>query len=168
MADQSRPIQTATAGLLSLLQVKNRGQNPDVLEGNVQPVLDMVPWWLRGDSIPGDLITVLSAVSENFSFDLVTAGNSDWLYIHCARVNLFTAVAGANVQLLLFKSIPGQSSIIWASPIEVAVAQHGAFTATAEVRDLWVPPGYQLLGAVADAAIGNELKMGALTTRVRI
>jgi len=43
------PLQVRASGLLGLLQLKDRGQNPNELVGDVVPTVDMVPWWLRGE-----------------------------------------------------------------------------------------------------------------------
>ncbi len=52
MSDPSKPIQGPLPGFLSLLSLKNLGQLPDTLQGNVQPVLDLGGYFLRGQAIP--------------------------------------------------------------------------------------------------------------------
>jgi len=52
-----KPIQTIPMGLLSLLQLKQQGQNPDTLSEVVNPVVDLLQFWLQYQSI--DITTAL-------------------------------------------------------------------------------------------------------------
>lgn len=44
---QSGPIQVIPQGLLGFLNLKNNGQNPNTLDSNVMPVIDLTSWWFE-------------------------------------------------------------------------------------------------------------------------
>jgi len=46
-----RPVNPRADGFLSLLQLKNLGRNPEALLENIQPQLDMLPWYLASQAI---------------------------------------------------------------------------------------------------------------------
>jgi len=46
MSAPSGPVQVIPPGFLGLLNLKNQGRIPDVLQGNFQPTLDMLEWLL--------------------------------------------------------------------------------------------------------------------------
>jgi len=52
-----RPIQAQANGLLSLLGLKNRGSNPELLSELVQPTVDLREWYLSSNivNLGGDL-----------------------------------------------------------------------------------------------------------------
>jgi len=47
MSSQWGPIQVIPGGLLGLLNIKNRGKNPDTLDSNVVPTIDLTSWWFE-------------------------------------------------------------------------------------------------------------------------
>src|SRR5690606_41432045 len=51
MSLDSGPIQTPAPGFLSLLNLKNKGLLPDVLKGNLQPVVDLADYFARGAAL---------------------------------------------------------------------------------------------------------------------
>jgi len=79
----SGPIQSGTAGLLSLLEVKNLGRNPDSLLDAVTPTLEMVPWWLRAQSVPYQAADVADGAGAG-SMLAFGASEKQWIYLHHA------------------------------------------------------------------------------------
>ncbi len=83
MAMNSGPIQTFTAGLLSLLQIKNRGLNPDILVGSVQPNLPMEGFWLRGSMEPVVSNVFAPVLPGNATLiTLLSVPNNEWWFVH--------------------------------------------------------------------------------------
>ena len=167
MADPSRPIQTSTAGLLSLLQIKNRGQNPDVLQGNVQPTLDMVPWWLRGDSVPVHGVGVLAFSQENFG--VIEAAPQEWILLHSYYAAVYGVAAGSpRILLTVYDDTPGGGPTIWTSDVSPTDTVGGADYSINRVRDFWLPPCFRIHATVFDGTVADQYAYGALITRVRV
>jgi len=86
MSAPSGPIQNIPPGLLGLLNLKNTGRLPDVLNGTVQPTVDLQDWWLRSVAIqlvatpsrsvaPGVVQDFVPFVAPN---DITVPGNEWW------------------------------------------------------------------------------------------
>lgn len=164
-----RPIQTAAPGLLSLLQLKNLGKNPDVLLEEVRPTLEMVPWWLRGDSIPVYEAAISAATSELLSPAVLATAQNEWLYIH-SLTGWWTAVtnpspAGSGVELRITEV--GSGNPIYRGPWVPGADINTIGSATATLRDFWVPPGYQVQLLMV-GSIGDFYAIGGYVTRVQI
>ncbi len=160
MSVPSKPIQAAAPGFLALLGVKNLGANPDTLQGDIAPQIDMEGWYLRGQhQILSTLATCLAAAPQSFAFypldgatglrgtvDL-TVPTSAWRYVH--RFSIFSATFSAND--LLYAVLAHRRSLGGVSydyfPIGEtfgAYAFHSGAGIAGSIGDFWVPPGHQI------------------------
>jgi len=159
-----RPIQTGTAGLLSLMAMKNVGKNPDSLLETVTPTLDMVEWWMRSEARPESVDGVMAATSESFTPVGTIAHEREWVYVHYGFFVISSAVSTITVSANIQKPAPGPQTI-WGSDFSDSKANAGVFFSVLGVRDLWIPPGFRLTFN-AFGVIGDSIGYGALTTRV--
>lgn len=182
---ENGPIQIFPPGLLGFLQLKNSGQNPSILDGTVQPSLEMLPWLFlgRADSLqvgfaPASIGGNLSAAT--FRSDAVSSApgtfnvpNSQWWYVHYLDLG-FTPGAGATAW-----SWPwiGFQMDVGATAKNIAVATLGGIPNTSSnqpfqlsARDFFVPPGSALgFGInVTNAGADNIASLAGLITRLPI
>lgn len=86
MSAPSGPIQVIPPGLLGMLQLKNVGQLPDVLQGNVQPVLELRDWLLHANELYG--LASLNQAAGNYDSTMVSMNTpvvipqGEWWYLH--------------------------------------------------------------------------------------
>jgi hypothetical protein len=160
-----RPIQNATAGFLSLLNIKNVGKNPDTLLESVQPIVNMEPWWLRGAVsavLPGATI-VATGGSQNLTFASPAEGS--WLYVDQFQLELVMPVfvAGNNVRVVVTDLVSGIT--FWSTDFGVKANVPDVFAANeravVRISKLWVPPG-KVLQAQWNATAGDQLIFGDL------
>lgn len=164
-----RPIQTNTAGLLSLLGIKNVGKNPDALLEVVQPTSEMGAWWLRGASFPFYQEKVLAANDE--AVDFITAANNEWVHFHYGFGFMFAPSPGTDnaINLLILKAT-GVTQLIWATKLQyIDTASGGSPSATATLPDhgIWIPPGFTLR-LNCYGTIGDTAGLAGLVTRVQV
>jgi hypothetical protein len=163
---QSGPIQVIPPGLLGLLQIKSpSGENPNLLNNDVQPVLDMLPWWLRANRIVSQVnagrtlaINSINAFTA-FSPNAILVPESEWWYVHSFTVAFDCAGGGSATMMgpaLQFNQV---GTLRWRTlmPVVAALAAAGgALAMTAE--DFWAPPGSQLGFYISEVA-GADLQI---------
>lgn len=163
-----RPIQTATAGFLSLLGLKNLGRNPDTILGEVRPAVDMNGWWLRGASEPYYQEEVLTAAAQ--AVDFLVVPPNEWVYFHYGFGFLFTPTPNQSDAINLLVVKDNATQLIWTTPLQfVQQASGGTPAATAMLPEqgLWVPPGFTMR-LNCYGTIGDTAGLGGLITRVRV
>lgn len=154
MAAPSGPIQTIPKGLLGLLQLKSRGQMPDVLNGNVQPSVDMLHMWLQASAeVPLGVFAVALAAGtvgqQVFSpTPLLIPENEIWYVHHYTVVALCPASTDAAYNFQPMIRYTRLGTILWVGLTEfgstVQGAAAGARRAAITARDFWAPPGSEL------------------------
>ena len=169
MPGPHRPIQTSTAGLLSLLSINNVGQNPDILEGNVQPALEMVPWWLRGNS--AQMRALFTSVIADFAFQPVEfqASPNEWLYLEMVQgeASGAAAVTDGGLHLYIYQASL-TSFVLWRGPfIERRAFSTTGFGAHWSERGVWVPPGFGL-GLISNGDAGDFVALSGYGFRIQV
>jgi len=86
MSAPSGPVQVIPPGLLGMLQLKNVGQLPDLLQGNIQPTLELRDWMLHANE-EYQLASLNQALgtydSTMFSMNTpVIIPQGQWWYVH--------------------------------------------------------------------------------------
>lgn len=159
MSLPSKPIQGALPGFLALLGVKNLGLNPDVLVGQVAPVLELGPWYLRGQQRYLSSVATLAAATVNGNFYPITGGGSlngtvdltvpenEWWYVQ--NFSVFSTQLSANdllfLKLGMRRNLGGVAyNYFWQSPEFGAFAYHAGGALTGFAEPFWAPPGFQL------------------------
>lgn len=102
----SRPIQSPQAGYLGMLGLKNMGKLPDVAEDNVQPVVDIQPFYTAGNRrYSFGSTNALAAGAAGFENLVATTGtftvpaNKVWIldggdaYVEVAAASVFSVGA---------------------------------------------------------------------------
>jgi len=166
MAIDKGVLQPAAPGLLSALQLKQKGKNPDTLSDTVVPMLDLTHWY-NADVVKVESARRLLDPTQKYSGltemtapgALVVPDNEIW-WLRSAVAHIFLeegdggSGAGVNVQQLAAcvqtrqLDIGGQGPGLYMGPIYDA----GGFTFTPSgwvysepLRDIWAPPGAKLL-----------------------
>jgi len=87
--EPSGPIQLIPPGLLGLLQIKSpAGQNPNVLNADVQPGIDLEAWWKRANRQVWGLnsgVTLPAAAYGNiaqYSPNAIAVPQNQWWFVH--------------------------------------------------------------------------------------
>lgn len=78
MAIEKGVLQPAPPGLLSLLQLKQRGKNPDTLSDTVVPVVDLTEWYavLDREFLQWELVMDGGAGGAEFAFNFVAGADA--------------------------------------------------------------------------------------------
>lgn len=154
MAAPAGPIQVQPAGLTGLLQLKNWGVRPDILQGSVLPNLDMEPWWLRGSMEP--LVRFANAINLGAfpvgvsHVAIAQVPDREWWYVH--HLAVVTQVTNNTGRVEAYLGVSLQGAVLGAVPDytvagPVICAPQGAADPAAAVvsaRGFWVPPGGRL------------------------
>lgn len=146
MSQQWGPIQIIPPGLLGYLQVKNVGQNPNTLDSNIQPTLELLHWLLRARQVSVDPNTYargfLTANRGFLSWTVpLIAAQDEWWYI--AHYNIASVVVGAGDSIVYkpaWRSGQGGVYEIGDGYETLAVGQRGLIGGDG----LWLPPGGEL------------------------
>lgn len=176
---QSGPIQLLPAGLLGLLQLKSpAGRNPEVLEGNVQPTIDLLEQYLLQASevwnINSSVALPTGQGARRFSPNSMIVPQSEYWYVH--RYTIWTATLAAG------DTVTGVLPAIYETPVgavRVVILpswnQRGGAATTGQqsvngAGGFWARPGselgFWLEGLVAAATVTFNADM--LFTRLRI
>jgi hypothetical protein len=169
-AEPSGPIQLIPPGLLGLLQIKSpAGQNPNVLNADVQPCVDILPWWLRANRqvwAANSGINIAAAIINDFmafSPNSIIVPQNQWWYIHSYNVAVAAGAAGTalgvrqamrwnTVGTIKYQALgegPARSN-------EPLTAASGAILLKAE--GFWMPPGSEL-GFYVGVVTGGDLQV---------
>lgn len=145
------PVQLAPAGLLGLLQLKTGGFNPDALRQDIQPTVEVGPYWLRA---------AYKTITDGYSRTDVGNGNEidilldtltgartlgppadQWWYVHHVTMACFsdtnsTTDVGVGMRL---PGGPGSTlaDLVVGDTFDVAANA----TEQRSARDFWMPPG---------------------------
>lgn len=169
----SRPIQAFGPGFLNLMYLKNMGRMPDTLLDDVQGVLAMEPWYLRGArrDIDGTIVRNVAAGTAPQRDDYGAADpdfvvpENTWRYIH--EITLYaeqTVTTGNEFVSEVFFSFTAPppatwwyraSDIVQFLPLPAAPAAAGDRVLAPCARDFWLPPGARLIVAVGFVAGAN-------------
>ena len=160
------PIQTPMAGFLSLLNLKNKGLLPDILQGSVQPTIDAADFYKRGSgiyatnlsrSLAAAAYNTISAISA--ATPLVVPANETWWVEHWT-IRATAGGAGATVDefspafLVTGGTLPG---FVFPDRNLVSATKTSS---TVSVRGVWLPPGATVgmwVGTVATNPISFDL-----------
>lgn len=141
----SGPIQTLPAGLLSALQLKNKGQNPANLVDQVAPTLDMFPWYTNDQLRRLDeQSTLVAPFGAGFKSVPALATGNDWWYVR----SMSTYMAAASGATVAGDTIEFQNGWIVGSLNSQVEGERARFTKSAAselyqkalAKDFWVPP----------------------------
>lgn len=164
-----KPISARADGLLSLLGIKNLGRNPEMLMETVQPVLDAQGWYLRSSSVGYNGSGNFAFTSEVIFPAELAASDQEWLYVHYAYFEIFGVAAGApRARMGIFRNTPGNAATFWSTPRSDPLPIGGAEQSMAVARDLWIPPGCQLILSGDDVTVPDAYIYGALVSRVLV
>lgn len=148
----SGPIQILPAGLLGFLQLKSpAGRNPEVMNGDVQPTVDMLPFYLNQQAIhatQGGRTVGAGSSGGFFAFDApsIVVPLDEWWYCHHFTVQVEPVAAGDTYQgfapmAFLDPNAPSARAHLLAQPIYGRPT--GGKPASA-AHNFWLPPGSQL------------------------
>lgn len=93
----SRPIQVQPFGLLGFLQVKNLGQNPQVMPDSISPVMEMREWYWETNSEVQTFSSITAVPSSQAVGQLVlmTVPDKEYWAILDTSFNVVTAAGQA-------------------------------------------------------------------------
>lgn len=159
MSLDSGPVQTPMPGFLSLLNLKNRGLLPDLLRGQVQPTIDMTPFWLRGSLVNLNTAqTRTQGVGALGGFASITAAgfvvpDAETWYVEdiCLRV---TGAGFVDEYCFAYQVPGGINGFMTVGTVNFTSAAKA--TSQVQAHAFWLPPGAVLgyfCGAVAGAAV---------------
>lgn len=168
MSLPSGPIQSLPNGLLGLLQLKNMGNLPDVLLGNVQPIIDMVPFWLRGQTITDPVVHGLGLPTgttglQSFSPNpiLVPEGQMWWVRRYTVQAVVPVGATERIDNLTPTLTVQRVGVVLWQALTErpVSVLGNAASTVAAAVGcgDFWASPGSEIGFYVGDVTTGSNV-----------
>lgn len=164
MAEPSGPIQTFPRGLIGLLQLKSRGQMPDVLQGTVQPTVDLMQLWLNAGQAPDTVLHARAIGAGNggfweFSPNAILVPQNEIWYVHHYTVRV-AIPAGATEQTRSFAPAMGVTQVgtilyqVLAAPQTFDGVAGVAVTGYVRAGGFWLGPGQSLgfvIGNVATA-----------------
>ncbi len=168
----TNPIQLSPPGLLNWLQLKTGGINPDTLQREVMPTIDLQEWWMRAackrDS--GALVDIGGATyGAIVTFGpTVTVPNTAWWYVRNLTVRLQGQGPGAVITRFgLGYAVPTAGGVSPQGDFMLQDALYGSVTEPAigilSVRGFWLPPG-AALGIWVDTVAVNAMR--ALVTGI--
>jgi len=169
MAAPVGPIQVQPAGLLGLLQLKSWGERPDILEGRVQPILDMEAWWLRGSLetliVSQAPVDVGPIAPGTVWASIMQTDAREWWYVHWINL-VYASAVGTNAIPFLGVGFSTLAPTLGAVPDAIFADVGTGIVAPTGVppggnlcaRGFWVPPGsflgyYATVVGVGDVAI---------------
>lgn len=99
---ESKPIQLIPTGLLGFFQLKNGGQNPNVMPDTLQCVLEMRDWYLQTQAfvLPGTDVAIAAVGLANY----LTVPNGKIWFVHAAQAQIQLAAAATYQGSLFYSS----------------------------------------------------------------
>lgn len=173
-----RPISAAMPGLLSLLDLKVNGRNPEALNENVAPVMELLPFLLQGSA--QNFLHTVQTVNNPFQQGayghaaVVPPGELWWVHSATFRIGVnatVTAIAIRGAQVIV--KMPNPDSEIRGAPFSLEVAAAGvadqqAELAPASLMGFWAPGGSTIYGSGAiDILDGGGATLFTCTIDVR-
>jgi hypothetical protein len=144
----SGPVQVIPPGLLGFLNLKNTGQAPGLFGGTVQPVWDMLRWYLSANATDVPFSTTGQA-SGTFGLVLATGAivpAREWWYVHYYRVSTDVLAAGDRVSfspgLLQNATVGGRMYTIGPNAGTPTTATTVQTVWTTNAQDFFVAPGF--------------------------
>lgn len=149
MSEQYGPLQISPPGLLGFLQLKNSGQNPQTIDSNITPVMELRDWMfqaLEADvSLNTHNMTLATGAAGFQSFTpVLSAAQSFWFRWTNYSVVATNALGAADVLEAApawIQSVGGAANLMMLAP---AQRFSGATSPIFSARDFWLPPGAQL------------------------
>jgi len=148
---QIGPIQVLPAGLLGLLQLKSpAGKNPQVMEGNVQPVFDLERYYLNQASEVVSDASVTETTTAGFRFfttNPLVVPADQWWFVHNYTVYpTADLVAGDSVRNfsvgVRWRTVAPMQWARLGNDVVAGNTTGDALAAFAE--NFWLPPGSEL------------------------
>lgn len=148
----STPVQLSPPGLLNLLQLKTGGVNPDDVQREIQPTIDLEAWWLRAArtvDLTNRGITALAGVNGyiDFSPNVIQVPANAWWYVHAYSVT-FTVAALDQVLGLRLAMLYNPTGTQRYRFVGEYVPQASVTSTTSDLAlnasELWAPPGSRL------------------------
>jgi len=150
---QSGPIQQAPAGLLGLLQIKSpAGRNPEVMEGNVQPVVELGEWWRQTliERYTGAMTRNMDDSTDVAGFygwtpNNVLVPNNEWWYI--TNYSIIASALAASDRIALQPAMRAPNTTQHFALGNSVASEGSGGTGTAIISyavNQWIPPGYEL------------------------
>lgn len=190
MANEPGTLQPAPPGLLSALQLKQRGQNPDRLADSVVPTIDLTHWYLA-DSPSVQEATILGTSGAVYATTVntgLTVPDDEIWWVRSFNALLFgTAgtITGFEVEFLapsmlyrqaLFTLGRGQRIGVSAPAMSISrqatAPTTGAAFQSPSMADFWAPAGAQFgvafYGYILDATNGFRFGVQLVIDRLKI
>lgn len=156
-------INNIPSGLLSLLQLKEQGQNPNELGNLVVPTLDLLPFYMA--TLQTDQVQVsaaINAVGAVLDTTLVVPPNEVWLVSHYSVIALMGAAQTITVQPLFRPLVVNQAL---GPAVAVAANQQGiAITQTLP----FIARQGSAFGCNVQAITGGPLTVSFAVTFIRL
>lgn len=148
----SRPIQVIPPGLLGFLQLKSpAGRNPEELNGDVQPTLEMLEFYLNANRefLPTAQVSLGSGASgfTGFTTNALICPQDQWWYVHDYTV--VSAQVGAGDTILDLRA--AYRKVAGAAVQALCLSENGNTADAVNERCIsrsypgfWVAPGEEL------------------------
>lgn len=145
----SKPIQTQPQGLLSFLQVKNQGQNPDTLLDTVQSTIDWDRWTRNVEAFNYALASYVGPTALGlapFNIAPVSVPSREWWWVRTASLAI-TAPAASTIYAAL-ACREGGGGLTRVRLLTNLIQCPGPAQNFIQSTDFWLAPGTQLLIAI--------------------
>jgi hypothetical protein len=152
-----RPVQGALPGFLSLLGLKNLGQNPAELREDIQPTIDLKGFLLEGDALnfarTNQTVNVLAQGGQYGHAVVVPDGELWWVHHATVIANSPAAATVINIHALQVVCVmPLPNTELRGEPLTLNIAAPTAADASCafappSLRGFWAPAGSTIFGA---------------------
>jgi len=151
------PVQVLPPGLVNLLQLKVGGYAPDALRQDIQPSLDMLPWWLRATrrtvreeqfivQLPANTYASVQPLVGNVTLGPLVVGQREWWHVEacCFRVSNDTGSVTSPIKVgVIEPGGPGASDNNQTYGVGVTTLASAVYDVV-DAHDFWMPPGARL------------------------
>jgi hypothetical protein len=143
-----RPLQVIAPGFLGALQLKNSGTNPDQVQGELQPTIEMRDWLLQANRrSAGPYTTTL--VNNQIGFQgfgtpaQLVVPNNMWWFVHQFTTYVALPLGTDSAQFWPAIAFPnaGQLIVVGRSSTETVVAGPNRQIYGFADPPFWAPPG---------------------------
>lgn len=170
MALPKPAIQSFLPGLLTLLGIKNGGQNPNTLGDQLAPVFDMEGYYLRGKQEVQlhNLNPIISGTYNGQMAVAFTVPNGEWWYV--SEMSYFYALVAADTLTAAGAGVSYNGITMALHDTEDMIGGAVKYIGRRVVGPFWVPPGGQIIyiGAVATIAGASIATIRAVVTRLTV
>lgn len=150
------PINRYPGGLLGFLDIKQMGENPRFVGGQVMPYIDMTPYYLGGKRV--QLSSTIPSITNVGSFSSTTpvVQGQDAFILTNVMVTGATLAAGENIRGYVYCQSAPTSAFFYTSPMSQAFVTGDSFSEGWSLpTPIILPPG-TILGFYA-TRIGTAL-----------